>query len=420
MRVVHTFFKYPPAIGGHELYVQQLAEGLRARGYDARVLSSKLRVHARSGARAPGWQRWLRRARGVRPDADTDGYELLDAAYEEVGGVPVTRLEPVLPVTRRVELAGFKQALRALQPDLIHAHDIWRAPFEASLEVAAELGVPIFLNPVFHDRSHERHARRWAGVLERVAAKVPADAQVFFNTPWEREQLERCGVRFERSDLLPPSLDLEELERIPAAPVEGVPGERLLVSFVGRLNPEKGADVALESFARALAELERRGDPRAGRAHLVLAGFRDSAVDYPARARALGVGERVSLLSDRPRADVVNLLRQSSIFVLPSKVETFGIVVIEAWATGNLALVQDHWALPYVVRDGHDGVVCRDGEWPERLVHALQHVDDAWGRRLVENGRRSVRERYERRGRIDQLVGCIESATGVRPARADS
>ena len=420
MRVVHTFVKYPPAIGGHELYVQQLVEGLRARGHDARVLTSSLRVHAHSGTRAPGLHRWLRRARGIRPRAEIDGYELLEAPFDEVGGVPVTRLKPVLPVTRRVELQGFAQALRALEPELIHAHDIWRSSFEISLEVAAELGIPLFINPVFHDRSGERHAERWNSVLRRVASKVPKGTRVFFNSPWEGEQLERCGVRFEHTELLPPSLDLEQLGRVPAAEVEGLPTDGLVISFVGRLNPDKGADVALGSFAAALGELERRHGGRMRPIHLVLAGFRDSSVDYEARARELGVGERVTVLYDRPRADVVNVMRRSSIFMLPSRVETFGIVVTEAWATGNLVLVQDHWALPHVVRDGHDGVVCRADDWTARLIHAIEHVDTEWGRRLIENGLQTVQERYERGARIDQLVDSMESATGARRPRADA
>ena len=82
----------------------------------------------------------------------------------------------------------------------------------------------------------------------------------------------------------------------------------------------------------------------------------------------------------------------------------------EAWATGNLVLVNDHWALPYVVSDGHDGVVCKQDEWPARLAHAVRNVDTDWGRKLVENGRRTVRERYERGGCIDHLVRCVEAA----------
>lgn len=408
MRVVHTFIKYPPAIGGHEKYVQELVEGLRSRGIDARVVTSTLRQHllSRSNNRFGRLVDRLTRGTARRQDG-----LLLDAPYDVVNGVPVTRLSPERPLTRRVVLEGLRAALIELRPDVLHAHDIWRDSFEVTVDVAAELGVPLLLNPVYHDRSHERHSRRWRNELQRIAARVPGQARVFYNTPWEEAQLAAEGIRFERTDLLPPSIDVAELAGIPEAPVDGVPSGRLLVTCVARLHPRKRLDMLIRSFAAALARLRRSADPSAERAHLVLAGFRDSNEDYEALAAEYGIADRFTLLVDRPRADVINLLRRSSIFALPSACETFGIVVIEAWATGNLVFVSDHWALPHVVDHERNGIVCADGEWTERLAGGISGLESEWAQRLIAAGERNVIEQHQRGTRIDRLVGHLEEVT---------
>lgn len=418
LRIAQVFFKYPPAIGGLEIFVQDLSEGLRDRGLDVRVVTSTLRklpTRRKSGI-GRVWRRLTSTFRGgetSRPDDDP----FLDGPYSLVNGIPVTRLEPKLPLRRRLVLPELHRTLIELAPDLIHAHDIWRHPFEVSIDVARELGIPLFLSPVYQDRSGERNGARWMQELRRIAAKVPAHARVLFCTPWEERALAQAGIRFENTNLLPPSIDFDELGRIPVGPVPGVPVDKRLVTFVGRLNPAKGIDLLIASFSRALARLGRERDPAADSVHLVIAGFRDAHEDYGVLAAEYGVSEHVTVLPDRPREDIVNLLRASSIFALPSRCETFGIVVIEAWATGNLVLVSDHWALPYVVQHEHNGIVCASDSWTEWLVRAIRDVGTPWGRRLIENGEATVRSEHRREDRLDYLVGLIEEAAASADRR---
>jgi glycosyltransferase involved in cell wall biosynthesis len=411
-RVVHTFLKYPPAVGGHERHVQDLAEGLKRRGYDVRVVTSDLRVGPVAPAGGGALARLARagrRLRGVRGEMEG---EVLENPAPEVNGVPVVRLPVALPLTRRVELRGFREVLAASRPDVIHAHDIWRDSFEASIDVARDLGVPLLLSPVYHERAGERHLEE----LRRVAAKVPAEAVVFFNTPWEEERLAAAGIRFARTDLLPPSVDLEELARVPDAPVPGLPADRLVVSFVGRLVPAKGIDVLVSAFAEALRSLRAEGHPSADRLHLAVAGFREGAYDPAEAVARAGIERATTLLPDLPRAGVVNLLRASSIFALPSRCDTFGIVVLEAWATENLVLVSDHWGLPRVVTDGDNGLVCSDAAWPERLAFAIRALSIPEGERLVRRGRETVLEKHGREARIDRYAGHVEAALSSRRA----
>jgi len=62
------------------------------------------------------------------------------------------------------------------------------------------------------------------------------------------------------------------------------------------------------------------------------------------------------------------------------------------------------------VRHGHDGLVCADGEWTERLAQALGEIDAPWARELSRNGEETVRREHGRRGRIERLARHIDAA----------
>jgi len=396
--------------------VQDLAEGLKRRGYDSRVVTSDLRV----GPVAPRDDRPLarlaraaRRIGGVRGEMEG---EVLASSAPEVNGVPVLRLPVVLPLTRRVALRGFREALVAARPDVVHAHDILRDTFEVSIEVARELDVPLLLSPVYHEPRGERALDD----VRRVAAAVPAGARVFFNTRWEEEALAAIGVRFARTALLPPSIDPAELAAIPQAAIPGLPHDAILVSFVGRLVPAKGIDLLVTGFAEALRALRAEGHPAAARLHLAVAGFREGSWDPAAAIARAGIARETTLLPDLPRADVVNLLRAASIFALPSRCDTFGIAVLEAWATGNLVLVSDHWGLPRVVTDGENGLVCPDDRWGERLAFAVRSLGTPAGDRLVARGRETATVEHGRERRLDAYVAHVEDALSSRRASRTS
>ena len=61
----------------------------------------------------------------------------------------------------------------------------------------------------------------------------------------------RNGTSFDRTDLLPPSIDPDELAAIGEVPVPGLPEDRLIVSCVGRMHAGKRMDLLIRAFAEA-------------------------------------------------------------------------------------------------------------------------------------------------------------------------
>jgi glycosyltransferase involved in cell wall biosynthesis len=97
--------------------------------------------------------------------------------------------------------------------------------------------------------------------------------------------------------------------------------------FLGRLHPIKGIENLIDAFARFSAAPGRR-------ASLVVAGGGDPAYvsSLAARARDLGVADRVSMPGSVDEPAKRDLFARSDVLVVPSFRESFGIVVAEALA----------------------------------------------------------------------------------------
>ena len=126
----------------------------------------------------------------------------------------------------------------------------------------------------------------------------------------------------------------------------GIPADAIVAAFVATLDRAhhfKRLDVAID----ALAEL---GDESV---HIVVAGGGELVDDFRKRASERGVGERVHFLGAVPHPELPDVLRASDLFLLTTEPpESFGIVLIEAMATGLPVIATDYPGVRAVVADG--------------------------------------------------------------------
>lgn len=300
---------------------------------------------------------------------------------------------------------------------------------------------------VWRRQWHDRGRRRLALVYDllgpaRLQAWLPARLRAPYLIPlygievWHplgpgrRRALARATVRFAISRhtlerALPFSPELAGTPVVPLALEERAPegaidagllrrlgqGYLLIVGRMAASERYKGHDAVLEALTR-LPE-----------ARLAVAGDGDDRPRLAARAADLGLAGRVTFTGFVSEATLVELYRRSSVFVMPSLGEGFGLVYLEAMRAGKPCVAAQGGAAAEVVVDGETGLLVRVGD-PEggagdavALSAALGQLlaDPGRARRMGEAGRRRWREELNAghfRARLAPLLEQLIAAGG--------
>lgn len=209
-------------------------------------------------------------------------------------------------------------------------------------------------------------------------------------------------------DIIPNGVDTD-LYR-PLAPGEGRPPGPPRVLFMGRFDPRNGLDTLLEA-TRILMD-----EGRDFRVQVV--GDGPLRPKYHHHARSLGVWDRIEWLGlldkERPR-----LYREATVFASPCVLASFGVVLLEAMASGTPVVCADNIGFRQVIRDGAPGRFVAPGDAGALAAGIGALLDDAalradWGAR----GREIVVERYswpQVARQVEAVYEEIRARKGARP-----
>ena len=265
---------------------------------------------------------------------------------------------------------------RANPYDIIHSHywisglsgadlaDRWRRPHVAMFHTLGEV-----------KNRHFRAAREPRVRIDGERAVVRRADRLVCATPHERDFLATLyGAAPARVAVVPAGVDLVRFRPDPEGRARarlGLP-EGPLALFVGRLEPLKGADIAI----RALATLEDDMDPPA--TLLVVGGAAAEHAPLRDLAGSLGVGDRVRFVDAVAREVLPDYYRAADVCLVPSYYESFGLVAVEALACGTPVIATRVGGLQYTVRDGQSGYLvswrCPE-PFAERLETLLANPD---------------------------------------------
>ncbi|MBM4268628.1 MAG: glycosyltransferase family 4 protein [Deltaproteobacteria bacterium] len=220
--------------------------------------------------------------------------------------------------------------------------------------------------------------------IESCRREERAADRVIVASSFSRECMIRDGVPGERVVVVPYGVDLE---RFRPEPVRDLTRRPLRALFVGQVGQRKGISYLLEAMRRLGShpvELTIAGEVMGS-----APGLREAC------------SERVHLAGRVAERELARLFASADVFVLPSLVEGFGLVLLEAMAAGLPILATPHSAAPDLVEEGGDGFVVpvRDPDAiAERL--ALLASDPALLRRMKRAARAKAElfpwSRYER------------------------
>jgi D-inositol-3-phosphate glycosyltransferase len=262
---------------------------------------------------------------------------------------------------------------RAGRFDALHAHYWVSGAVGHALKHALDLP----LVTTFHTLVHVKAAAgidddpRERATIEREV--VRCSDRIVASTDDERAELVTAyAADPERVEVIPPGVDHSiffPADRSHARRRLGLAHEQPLLLFVGRIQPLKGADLALRCLA-ALPDhavtLALVGGPSGA----------DGAAEVGrlhALARDLGIEDRVRWVAPQPHADLADWYRSADICVVPSRAESFGLVALEAAACGTPVVAANVGGLRSLVDDSHTGFLV-DGRTAGDYAEPVQRL----------------------------------------------
>jgi glycogen(starch) synthase len=377
--------------GGLGRHVRKLSEGLVREGVEVHVLT-------RGGARLP--------------------------ATEERHGVFVHRVrEPEFPrdvsafvrwvqaMNSHMRAAAF-ELCEELSFDLVHSHD-WLVA-GAARRVARRLEVPWLVtvhateygrhqgwvqnHPQSHIHAVERSMLRRADRVITCSRFMQDHVASVFGVAPPRTTVIPNGI--DPQDLQPGVSDLARLRRRFARP------EDRLVLLVGRLVYEKGFHLALDALAPVARELRN--------VRFVVAGTGTAEEELKRQARLLGLSRHGTFLGWVGDDMLHSLYRVADLCIVPSIYEPFGLVALEAMASGCLCVVADTGGLREVVpADGSVGLRfrSRDSAALEAILSSVLS-DDAARSEMVAEAREHVL-RFDWTEVARRTAGVYEALVGT-------
>ena len=253
---------------------------------------------------------------------------------------------------------------------------------------------------------------------ERVVAS--ADALVASTAAEARDLVELYGADPARVHVVEPGVDLDRFRpggpdaRVVARRALGLPADRKIVLFAGRVQPLKAPDL----LVRALGVLRATGRPVPLLVVLGGPSGRPTAIRELRRlADEVGVGGDLVVHPPAARTDLVCWYHAADLVAMPSRSESFGLVAAEAQASGVPVVAAAVGGLRTIVDDGVSGrlVPGHDPDvWADVLAQAL--ADDelraAWAAAA-----RPAAERLGWDAAADQVLKVYAVAAEYRTAR---
>jgi glycosyltransferase involved in cell wall biosynthesis len=227
-----------------------------------------------------------------------------------------------------------------------------------------------------------------------LADRILATSQAYVDESRELSPVE------DKVAVVPPGVDTDRFRPDGASAPEGPPE----IVFVGRLDKtssHKGLGVLVEALGRLAG---------GHRFQLSVVGDGDHREAYEQAAREAGIGDRCSFHGFVPDEKLGAIYARARTVCLPSttRSEGFGLVLLEAQASGTAAVGSDIGGIPQAIEDGRTGLLVEPGE-PDDLAAKLATLltEPKRAQAMGKAGRQRVLDRFSWEATADRLAEVL-------------
>ncbi len=293
--------------------------------------------------------------------------------------------------------SAMREALKrnAADFDLIHITSVFLSALTLGARYAEKFGKPYVISP--RGSLMKEPLARKSAFLKKIyislveRRNLAGASAIHFTVEAEKKEYIEAGLPLKKSFVVPNGIDLNEFigKSVPKFTREkfGVPADGKIVLSLGRLNWKKGFDTLIPAFKRVLAE-----EPKAV---LVVAGGDEESYGKEIRKfmaeNGLAEGKDVIFTGILVGDEKTAAFEDSSVFVLPSHSENFGMAVIEA-AVKTPVVVTPEVGISSCIEEYGAGLVAEKDEkkFAEAILEILKDPSKPerfrkGARKMVEN-----------------------------------
>jgi glycosyltransferase involved in cell wall biosynthesis len=345
MRIVYLSQSYHPMISGAAIVAEQLAKEMAERGHQILVIAASDRE-----------QPYLSLQKNLT----------------------ILRLKSIrnpMRVGQRFLIyprSAVMTALHKFKPDIIHGHEpllCWIGfAYARQMNISTTLTMhmlPWFVagylprQSLLHrvaERASWMYFRIFARNFTSIITTTKTASETIFKKTGMHHDMISCGIDM-RMFHPPLSPDVEPATRTRLNLPSNIP----VILHVGRLDPEKNVDRILQAAALTMRQSE---------AHLLIVGDGREKSSLMKLSHTLGITDRTHFSGYLSAKDgLPDIYRMANLFVMASEIESQGLVLLEAAASGLPLVAVDATSIHEIVHEGVNGYLAKPGD-----VHSLANA----------------------------------------------
>ena len=268
----------------------------------------------------------------------------------------------------RAALARFRKLCNTENIDVIHTHDA-ASQATAVLATLGRADVPVLMT--FH-RSLGFESATLADRLRNGLVGLQCGAIVVGSQERREHFLDQNFVSARKVVRIPFGTDLSQFHPDPESRAAvrkelGFSPESTVIGTIGHFGPEKGVDIAIRAF------LELKSRPTGGPLFLAIFGEGPRKQELERLAETAGRDGRAQIRFIGFRDDIHRCMRGMDVLLHAPRLEAFGLVIIEAMASGLPVVASRIGGIPDLVRDGRTGFLA-EVENPKSFADSMEQM----------------------------------------------